>query len=80
MTSHTQLLVCNSENRFVGSFYHNLCRVQRSSRFFKEKKTILGHTTVYALLFLAQNILCFEKVKKNIRLSTLYVLRGMLIE
>ena len=40
----------------------------------------MGHTTVYALLFLAQNILCFEKVKKNIRLSTLYVLRGMLIE
>ena len=36
MTSHTQLLVYNSENRFVGSFYHTTCRVKRIKRFFEK--------------------------------------------
>ena len=30
MTSHTQLLVYNSENRFVGFFYQFTCRVERT--------------------------------------------------
>ena len=29
MTAHTQLLVYNSENRFVGFFYQFTCRVER---------------------------------------------------
>ena len=30
MTAHTQLLVYNSENRFVGFFYQFTCRVERT--------------------------------------------------
>ena len=30
MTAHTQLLVYNSENRFVGFFYKFTCRVERT--------------------------------------------------
>ena len=30
MTAHTQLLVYNSENRFVGFFYQFTCRVKRT--------------------------------------------------
>ena len=36
MTSHTQLLVYNSENRFVGSFYQFTCRVKRVKRYFEK--------------------------------------------
>ena len=35
-TADTQLWVYNSENRFVGSFYHNTCRVKRVKRFFEK--------------------------------------------
>ena len=38
MTAHTQLWVYNSENRFVGSFYHNTCRVKRIKRFFENNQ------------------------------------------
>ena len=36
MTAHTQLLVYNSENRFVGSFYQFTCRVERTKGFFEK--------------------------------------------
>ena len=32
---NSTLWVYNSENRFVGSFYHNTCRVKRINRFFE---------------------------------------------
>ena len=35
VTAHTQLWVYNSENRFVGSLYHNTCCVNRAKRFFE---------------------------------------------
>ena len=36
VTAHTQLWVYNSENRFVGSFYHTTCRVKRIKQFFEK--------------------------------------------
>ena len=40
VTVHTQLWVYNSENRFLGSFYHNTCRVKRVKRL--NEKSVFG--------------------------------------
>ena len=42
-----QLWVYNSENRFVGSFYHNTCRVKRVNRFFENWDTLLHRPVLH---------------------------------
>ena len=46
--------VYNSENRFVGSFYHNTCRVKLVNRYFEEEKNLFWNT----LLLMLQHFIC----------------------
>ena len=45
LTSHTQLWVYNSENRFVGSFYQFTCRVKSVKRYFE--KSVFWDRLIY---------------------------------
>ena len=59
MTSQSQLWVYNSENRFVGSSYHNTCCVKRIKWFFE--KSVFWDRLIYKYIYECTAPLIFRK-------------------